>query len=143
MHAPHTETIDASTLQMLVDSLQRYGQDRYRFEHRRALLGQPGAFGAQAWDDYAAMGWLACAAPQDAGGFANDPAVIVALMRHVGEHLAMEPVLASAVLCGAVLSACGAPALPWLAAVASGEQVFALAHAESADAGFDLSLIHI
>jgi alkylation response protein AidB-like acyl-CoA dehydrogenase len=71
----------------------------------------------------------------DHGGFDGDASAIGALMEYVGAALALEPIFASAVMCGRLLSRCeDARAREWLASIAAGAAVFALAHAESADA---------
>ena len=123
--------MDIDDLRLLGDSLLRYRQERYSFAQRKDMLGQAGGFGAKAWADYADMGWCSSAVAADEGGFDNDAAVVVALMRHVGECLAMEPLLGSAIVCGAMLSACGAAGQSHLQALAQGKQIFSLAHLES------------
>lgn len=130
------DTLDAETLGLLEESLQRYGRERYGFETRKGYMRAPDAFGREAWDDYAAMGWLAIPLPADDGGFGSAPEAIGTLMHYVGSSLALEPVFASVVLCGRILGLAGdvAGARECLQALGQGT-IFALAHAENADDG--------
>ena len=105
---PQTPVLDAETLQLFTDSVARYGQDKYGFDSYRARLRATPAYSPQAWSDYAQMGWLGAALPVDDGGFGSDPKAVAALMRYAGERLALEPLFASAVVCGRLLALCGA-----------------------------------
>ena len=132
-------TLDTETLKLFTDSVERYGQDKYGFDTYRALLRAVPAFSMQAWRDYAQMGWLGAALPVEDGGFGSDPKAVAALMRYAGERLALEPLFASAVVCGRMLALCGtsAPARSRLEALAGGRRLFALAHAEDTANAFD------
>ena len=134
-----TPTLDAESLQLFTDSVERYGQDKYGFDSYRALLQTAPAFSKQAWSDYAEMGWLGAALPLEDGGLGGDPKALAALMRYVGERLALEPLFASAVLCGRLLALCGngQAARARLEALAAGRRLFALAHAEHTANAFD------
>jgi alkylation response protein AidB-like acyl-CoA dehydrogenase len=134
----HTN-LDDETLRLLHEALQRYGRERYGFEQRRQRMNQPGGWGRDAWADYAAMGWLAMPAPAQAGGFASQPQAIGALMQYAGQCLALEPLFASVVLCGRLLGLAAEDALAQasLQELASGQSVFALAHAEHDSAGMN------
>lgn len=91
---------------MLRDGFVRYGRERYGFEQRRRFLQARHAYSTDAWNDYAALGWLALRLPEAFGGLDADPASIGALMETVGADLLLEPILASAVLgTGALLLA--------------------------------------
>lgn len=131
--------LDAQTLQLFADSVERYGQDKYGFDTYRALRRTSPGFSEQAWLDYAQMGWLGAALPVEDGGFGSDPKAVAALMRYAGERLALEPLFACAVVCGRLLSLCGraAAARSRLDALASGRRLFAFAHAEHNADAFD------
>ena len=134
-----TPTLDSETLQLFTDSVERYGQDKYGFDTYRALLQASPAFSKQAWSDYAEMGWLGAALPMEDGGFGSDPKVVAALMRYAGERLALEPLFASAVVCGRLLALCGngEAGRSRLEALAAGLRLFALAHAEHTANAFE------
>jgi alkylation response protein AidB-like acyl-CoA dehydrogenase len=126
--------IDSDTLQMLRDGFARFAQESYAFETRARRVDAARGYDRAAWDEYGKLGWLAIGVPGDLGGFDGDPAAIGALMEYVGGALAMEPVLASAVMSARVLSRCRNEAVDaWLSQIAAGEQVFALAHADDAE----------
>lgn len=128
--------IDTETLTMLRDNMTRFHQQNYTFEERGRWLGSGPGYSREAWEAYANLGWLAVPLPQELGGFAGDARAVAALMEYVGASLALEPVFASTVLCGGLLARCRDGRVDgWLEAIASGEQVFALAYAESADEG--------
>ena len=134
--------IDNETRGLLRESMSRFRADAYAFEHRKKWLAEGLAPDAQAvpgysvaaWREYARLGWLAIPLPADVGGFDGDPRAIADLMEYLGGTLALEPVFASAVLCGRLLAAVP-DAAPRLAAIASGEAIYALAHAESPERG--------
>ena len=131
------DTLDADTLSLLWESLERYGRERYSFDSRRERLASTDAFGRDAWADYATMGWLAMPLATEDGGFGNDAQSTGALMRYVGQWLVLEPVFASVVLCGRLFSLAGADAVArrCLELLAEGQTVYALAHAEDSSDG--------
>ena len=98
--------LDADTLQLFADSVERYGQERYGFDHYKACLKAPPGYSPAAWSDYARMGWLSVACPVDAGGFGGDPVAMAALARYAGGYLALEPLIGSALWCARLLSLC-------------------------------------
>ncbi len=129
--------LDADTLSLLRESLERYGRERYSIESRRARLAASGAFGRDAWADYAAMGWLSMPMAPDDGGFGSDSEAVGALMYYCGQTLALEPLFASVVLCGRIFDLAGADPMAQqsLQSLAEGKAVFALAHAENSGDG--------
>lgn len=127
-------TLDLDTLQMLRDSVARYAAEQYGFQQRRAWLDHPARHSEAAWRDYAAFGWLALRLPEAAGGLDADAAAVGALMETVGQHLLMEPLLATAVLgAGLVLHAADAEQQArWLPALADGQLKLAFASDDDA-----------
>jgi alkylation response protein AidB-like acyl-CoA dehydrogenase len=124
-------TIDSGTLQMLRDGFARFAQESYAFDTRARRVDPARGYDRTAWDEYAKLGWLAIGVPEDLGGFDGDASALGALMEYVGGALAQEPVFGSAVVCARVLARNrSTEADGWLASIASGEQVFALAHAD-------------
>ena len=103
----NTPVLDAEALRLFANSIERYGQEKYSFSARKPLLQSPPGFSVQAWSDYADMGWLAAPLPLEDGGFGSHPVAVAALMRYAGEHLALEPLFASVVVCGRLLALCG------------------------------------
>lgn len=133
------ELLDTDTLNLLRESLERYGREKYGFESRRERLSSRSGFGHDAWNDYASMGWLAVPRSADDGGFGSAPEAIGALMQYVGASLALEPVFASVVLCGGLFGLAGPESVAQeaLQSLAEGGSIFALAHAEGAGDGMN------
>ena len=136
--------LDAETLGMLTDSIDRYGREKYDFDTRKTLINSTVGFGVVAWKDYAEMGWLSAPMSQDSGGLGSDPAAISALMRYAGARLALEPLFANVVLCGPLLAKAAQvgdnTALRWLEEMVAGRLLFAFAHTEVLVNGMDSSV---
>jgi len=129
-------SMDRETAEVLRDSIARYAADNYSFLQRHAVLADPAGYSAQAWRDYAELGWLALRLPEAHGGIDADPLAVGALMEVVGARLLMEPLLASALISTDLLRSQGSPAqqdalLPQLA---DGTLKFAFADTEPAGA---------
>ena len=135
-------SVDGEALRLFTDSVERYGQNKYGFDAYRHLLCATPAFSKQAWNDYAQMGWLSVALPIEDGGFGSHPQAVAALMQYCGERLALEPLFASALVCGQLLALCGSgsgngeQARSRLDALAGG-RLFAFAHSENTSDAFD------
>lgn len=129
--------LDAEMHGLLQDGFVRYGRETYTFEKRHAALASVNAYRADAWDNYAELGWLALRLPEDFGGLGADAALTGALMETVGRNLLLEPVLASAVLgTGALLRADAALLAELAPALADGTLKLAFAHEGEAAAQF-------
>jgi alkylation response protein AidB-like acyl-CoA dehydrogenase len=117
---------------MLVDGARRYLRERYNLEGRRAAARSDDGFSRQHWERFAEFGWLALPVAEDAGGMGGSPADLSLLMEQLGAALVAEPVLDSAVLCGALLArADDSPlAASVLGEIAAGTAIAALAHVE-------------
>ena len=127
--------IDTESLAMLTESIERFRSERYSFEERCQWLGSRDGFSRALWQDYAGMGWLALGLTADEGGFGGDPRPIAKLMEYSGAALALEPLLASAVMSARLLAHHpGERAQAWRAALSAGRSVLALAHDESVEA---------
>ncbi|MBN9410064.1 MAG: acyl-CoA dehydrogenase family protein [Burkholderiales bacterium] len=115
----------------LRDSLRRYLQNHYSFEQRRAVLRSESGDNPKAWAAFADMGLLGLAIPQDMGGMGGTGIDILLAMELFGEHLALEPYLATVVLGAGILRDAGSPAQrALLPHVVAGEIRLALAHQE-------------
>lgn len=117
---------------MLSDSARRLLADRVDFTTRAAVLAGEAGFDRALWREMAEMGWLAVPLPERDGGLGGDPADIGVIAEAMGEVLAVEPFLTSAVLGAGVLSALGDDAQRQpLADAVSGELILALADDEA------------
>ncbi len=117
----------------LHDSLQELLTDKYPFEHWKKLARSPGGegFGRAEWQQYAEMGWLGVAIPEDAGGLGAGMTELGIVMAGVGRFILLEPFLGTAVLgAGAIELAGNAAQKSELAKIAAGELMLAWAHSE-------------
>lgn len=117
---------------MLVDGARRYLRERYSLESKRTASRSDDGFSRQHWERFAEFGWLALPIAEEAGGMGGTPADVALLMEQLGAALVAEPVIDSAILCGAMLAhACASPlATALLGEVSSGAAIVALAHVE-------------
>jgi alkylation response protein AidB-like acyl-CoA dehydrogenase len=117
---------------MLVDGARRYLRERYHLEGKRAAARTDDGFSRQHWERFAEFGWLALPIAEESGGMGGSPADVALLMEQLGAALVAEPVIDSAVLCGALLARAGesAVASELLGEIASGAAIVALAHVE-------------
>ena len=125
---------------MLKDSVRRFLDDQYSFEHRRSILNSEAGLDAAVWSKFAELGWLAIPIPEDRGGLGGGSVEIMVLMEEFGRRLVVEPYLSSIVLSGGLLAAL--PAGPardgLLTQLMAGETKIAFAFAEP-QAGYSIT----
>ncbi len=117
----------------LHEAVERYLGEQYGFERFQSIKRSAAGWDREIWRGLADLGVLAITVPAAQGGLGFGPLETLAMMGDCGRSLLLEPVLSSAVIATAVLSAFAdeAPAGELLAALASGEKIAALAHFES------------
>lgn len=115
--------------QMLREGAERYLQENYTFERRRATAATAASCDEPTWSAFAEMGWLAITVPEGAGGLGAGVIEAALLHEAIGRRNVLEPVATSAVLCARLIERSGnAPACDnLLPAVANGETRIALA----------------
>ena len=124
--------------QLLQDSLDGYFQSNYTFERFRELSDpkHPDGFSREAWSEYASLGWLGVALPEDAGGSGGGMTELGIVMAAAGAALAREPLLASVVLGAGAIDRVGTPAQrAALGEVSAGTGTLAFCHYEP-DSGY-------
>ncbi|WP_426246786.1 acyl-CoA dehydrogenase family protein [Nocardioides sp. LHG3406-4] len=102
------------------------------FESRRkAVAGDPG-FDESLWSRMADMGLLGLPFAEEDGGVGAGPVEIGIVCRELGRVVAPEPYLASVVLAGGLVAACGSQEqrAEMLGALSAGDSVLAFAHDE-------------
>ena len=125
----------------LADTVQRFVAKDYTFEKRRAILDSAAGWSREVWQALADLGVLALNIDEDHGGFGYGPQETGLVMSAVGRGLLLEPYLAAAVIAPALIRRT-ASAVPgdtaahnfleqWLPAIATGETVIVLAHADA------------
>ena len=122
----------------LHDAVERYLGDQYGFDRYQSIKGSAAGWDPAIWRGLAELGVLAITVPTAQGGLGFGPLETLAMMGDCGRSLLLEPLLSSAVIATAALSAfAGEPAAAqMLTGMAAGEKIAALAHFESG-AGFD------
>jgi pimeloyl-CoA dehydrogenase small subunit len=125
---------------LLRDSVERLLADHYGFDKRRSYLAEPEGWSRGLWAQYAELGLLGLPFPEDYAGFGGGPIEVMLVMEAFGRVLALEPYLATVVLCGTALRLAGneeqkSAILPQ---IAEGGMILAFAHGER-QARYDLS----
>jgi pimeloyl-CoA dehydrogenase small subunit len=125
---------------LLKDSVERLLADRYGFEQRKAYAQERDGFSRAMWKQYAELGLLALPFEEKYGGIGGGAVDTMIVMEAFGRALALEPYLATVVLCGSLLRLGGDAAQKdaYLPKLATGELTMAFAHAE-AQARYDLA----
>ncbi len=117
---------------LLKDTLVRFFKDHYSFEQRKQAMAMSGGWSADIWRQLAELGFTGLLAPEAAGGFNGGHVEAMVAMEAVGEALLVEPLFASALMCGFLLRQCPASAKisDLESAMVSGTARLALAHME-------------
>lgn len=117
---------------LLRESLERFRQQDYTFEKRRAHLAQLGSNDDPIWSLMAELGWLAATLPEGHGGLGGNGIDLAILMEQFGRALLAGPFVPSVVLAPAALRAAGAERqmAALLPAIAEGRRKLALAYLE-------------
>jgi pimeloyl-CoA dehydrogenase small subunit len=125
---------------LLRDSVERLLADHYGFAKRRAYLAEPDGWSRSLWSQYAELGLLGLPFAESHGGFGGGPIEVMLVMEAFGRVLALEPYLATVVLCGTALRLAGSEAQKsaMLPQIAEGRMILAFAHGER-QARYDLT----
>jgi alkylation response protein AidB-like acyl-CoA dehydrogenase len=87
-----------SEQQMLLDSTRRFLADHYGLEQRRRIMASADGYSADVWGQFAEIGLLALNIPEGDGGLGGGPVETLLVSMALGEAIAVEPYLSSAVL---------------------------------------------
>lgn len=124
---------------LLADSVGRFVRDAYDFEAWRKLTRSELGFNRAHWRQMAELGWLALFVPEEFDGLGGGGVEAMIVAEQFGRGLVLEPYLSTAVIAAQLIGAGGSAdhRATLLPAIAGGEAIFALAHAER-QAGFDI-----
>lgn len=102
------------------------------FEQRRQTTKQDPGFSEKVWTQMAEMGLLGLPYAEEDGGVGAGPVEIAIVCQELGRVIAPEPYVASVVLAGGLVQACGSAEQRQevLGALASGDKLVVLAHDE-------------
>lgn len=122
----------SSEQQQLRDSVERWVAQSYPFETRRKLIATEPGFSRDNWRQFAELGWLGAALPEDVGGIGGSAVETLIVMEAFGRGLVVEPYLATVVLGAGLIAAAGSAAqkAALLGAVVEGKTLLAVAYAE-------------
>jgi alkylation response protein AidB-like acyl-CoA dehydrogenase len=125
---------------LLRESADRFVSETYTADHRRRIASDPLGFGADIWQQFAELGWLAMPIPEAHGGLGGGAVEVGILMEAFGRGLVSEPYLSTVVIGASLITECGTEAQKQalLPKVADGSLVLAFAHSER-QARFDLA----
>jgi alkylation response protein AidB-like acyl-CoA dehydrogenase len=118
--------------QQLRDSVERWVAQSYPFETRRKLVASELGFSRAHWKQFAELGWLGAALPEDVGGIGGNALETSIVMEAFGRGLVAEPYLATVVLGANLIADAGSAAQKdaILSAVVEGKMLLAVAYAE-------------
>lgn len=120
--------------QQFADSLRRWVEKDYSFEHRKKIVESAEGVSAAAWQTLAELGATALMVPEEQGGLGGAAEDMMIVMKELGRGLVVEPYFATA-LAAEFLKCSGGHAI--LEKVAGGEAKLACALNER-DAAHDL-----
>jgi alkylation response protein AidB-like acyl-CoA dehydrogenase len=121
---------------MLQESVDRFVERDYDFEHRRALTATDQGFSDEHWKTFAELGWLGVPFPEEQGGYGGGLVEAGLILEGLGRGLVVEPYLWTVVVGGGLLSLAGRDDL--LAEVVAGDLQLAFGFAEP-QSRFDLA----
>jgi alkylation response protein AidB-like acyl-CoA dehydrogenase len=115
----------------LADSVGRYLNDQYDFEHRKKIVHSDTGSSDAVWKQLAELGVLSIPFSEEAGGFGGGAVDMMSAMQAIGAALVVEPVLAT-VLAGRLIDRAGSAAqkAELLPPVVEGARKLAFAHGE-------------
>ncbi len=118
--------------EMLRDSVRKWVDKAYTFDHRRSIVKQ-GGYSKQSWKDLADLGLLGLQVPEASGGMGLGPVDAMVVMEELGRGIVLEPFAPVALVATHLLSAGhAASAALWLQGIAEGKELVVLAHQERA-----------
>jgi alkylation response protein AidB-like acyl-CoA dehydrogenase len=100
----------SSEQQQLRDSVERWVAQAYPFETRRKLAASEPGFSRDNWRQFAELGWLGAALPEDVGGIGGSAVETLIVMEAFGRGLVVEPYLATVVLGASLIAEAGSTA---------------------------------
>jgi pimeloyl-CoA dehydrogenase small subunit len=117
---------------LLRNSVQKFVQNDYDFEKRRAIAKSETGWKRENWKQFAELGLLGAPFAEDFGGLGGGPVETMIIMEEFGRGLVIEPYLGTVVLAGGFLTHGGSKAQKeqYIGEIVEGKRVFAFAFAE-------------
>jgi len=117
---------------LLRNSVQKFVQNDYTFEGRRAIVKSDTGWSRSNWMKFAELGLLGAPFTEDQGGLGGGPIETMIIMEEFGRGMVIEPYLGTVVLAGGFLRHGGSKAQQekFIPEIVEGKRVFAFAFAE-------------
>jgi pimeloyl-CoA dehydrogenase small subunit len=117
---------------LLRNSVQKFVQNAYTFDNRRAVIRSEAGWKRENWSTFAELGLLAAPFAEDHGGLGGGPVETMIIMEEFGRGLVVEPFLGTVVLAGGFLRHGGSKAqqAQYIPEMIEGKRVCAFAFAE-------------
>jgi alkylation response protein AidB-like acyl-CoA dehydrogenase len=117
---------------LLGDAAGRFIAGRYSLEARRSILQSREGFSRDIWREFADLGWLGLAVPEQFGGLGTGAVETSIVMESLGRALVVEPYLSTAVIATSLIAELGSEQQKseMLPAIAEGKSILAFAQAE-------------
>lgn len=117
---------------LLRNSVQKFVQNDYGFDARRAIIKSETGWKKENWSTFAELGLLAAPFAEDHGGLGGGPIETMIIMEEFGRGLVVEPFLGTVVLGGGFLRHGGSKAQQeqYIPQIIEGKRVLAFAFAE-------------
>lgn len=118
--------------QLIKESVEKFIEKDYAFEARNKLLKTPERFSRALWKQYAELGWLGIALPEEFGGYGGSAIETMLVMEAFGSAMVLEPYLSTVVMGANAILFGGSDAQKkaLLPKVAGGELMLSVAYAE-------------
>lgn len=117
---------------LLRNSVQKFVQNDYTFDNRRAIIRSEAGWKPKNWATFAELGLLAAPFAEEHGGLGGGPVETMIIMEEFGRGLVVEPFLGTVVLAGGFLRHGGSKAhqAQYIPEIIEGKRVCAIAFAE-------------
>src|SRR5690242_1984579 len=117
---------------LLRNSVSKYLADNYKFDAWRKFTRTDAGRDPNHWKQFAELGLLAAALPEEHGGLGGGVVESAIIMEEFGRALVVEPYVPTVVIGGGFLKHGGSDALKeeWLGKIGAGESILAFAFAE-------------
>ena len=122
---------------ILTDSARQFASREYSFDARQKSVRAEGGAVRRYWSQFAELGWLGAALPEECGGIGGSIAETNLILEELGKALVAEPLLGCAVLAPQVLlrAAIASEHHTLLGEIVDGSVIVSLAHEEDGARG--------
>lgn len=126
--------------EMLKALAERFVEDHYDLDRRRAYLAGANGFSPEMWALLAELGLVAAPLSFESGGLALDATAIATVFEALGKGLVVDPLIENVMVAARLFERVAPEALKgeWMEALAMGSRRLALAHAEQGSRGGSL-----